>query len=108
MELGDDLVQRRCWLKPPQSSSSSDGRCSSSFSKATGTSAESACVVSANDQFDNNNDFERPNRPEKRKYFVDARSPDFQYALEYLDQDVEEVHAKLRKDWFCMDSECNR
>ena len=116
------MVQRRCWLKPssfsssssssssPSSSSSSsksDGQCSSSFTKATGT-AQSACGVTSDDNFDDDDDNEASSRHEKLKYYSDSRSNRFQYALEYLDQDVEEVHAKLRKDWFCMDLECSR
>jgi hypothetical protein len=44
-----------------------------------------------------------PDKPDKPE-----RAYPSQFVLDYLGQIPEEVHIKLRKDWFCMDSECNR
>ena len=94
LAVGGDLVQRRCWLKRPiQRRSDSD--CSSSSS-----GAKSCDGAKSNKRVNH----------EKRKYLRPTSQKRYpsHYVLEYLDQNVEEVHAKLRKDWFCMDAECNK
>ena len=97
---GGDLVQRRCWLKRPIQKRSSDADCASTTTKGGSKTCDNG----------KKEDGGKRRRHEKRKYLppnADKRYPS-QYVLEYLDQDLEEVHAKLRKDWFCMDTECNR
>ena len=103
VEVKGDLVQRRCWLK---SSTSNKENCSPSFTKATGTNQDGDSTR-VYDIDDDNVQLEASRSREKRKYFA-TKSYHSNYALDYLDQDVEQVHAKLRKDWFCMESDCNR
>ena len=119
VELGGDQVQRRCWLKsprpkkaadkPPVDDAAADAACASSGS-ADATHAKACSGGNVSADVDDLDDEENVKKLEKRKYFSPNPVKWFpsQYALEYLNQDPEEVHAKLRKDWFCMDSECNR
>ena len=130
MELGGDYVQRRCWLKRPILKKS-DADCSSSSSSSSAANAPSTSSANNSDQSEARDGLKSCETPaasdvkdnakkeeeekklenhEKRKYQSPKSKKWFpsQYVLEYLDQDQEEVHAKLRKDWFCMDKECNR